>query len=199
MRVGDSHAASPLLPESFGCLLGSDGLDPLVADAECRGGDGVVPAPAHLLLRGHHLPDLAVGQQLESEYAHFAENIGGEIARHALQGADGKYLQKLSLRGTPLSIKFSYLFSCLDSQNQERAASSFVKVEIARLLRGASERVPVELDGWVMGDVPPEHIREIQVLKTFLLEVIPSRKSGSETEDRYRIEIVYWVFSIRHR
>lgn len=57
-------------------------------------------------------------QQLEPEYALFAENVGGEIARHALQDADGQYLQKLSSRGTPLSIKFSYSFSCLDLQNQ---------------------------------------------------------------------------------
>lgn len=113
-------------------------------------------------------------QQLESEYALFAENIGGEIARHALQGADGKYLQRLSSRGTPLEVKFSYAFSCLDSQNQERAASSFVKVEIARLLRGASESEPVEFDGWVRGDVPPEHILEIQIL-----ENVPARSNSN--------------------
>lgn len=113
-------------------------------------------------------------QQLESEYAHFAENAGGEIARHALQDADGKYLQRLSSSGTPLAIKFLYLFSCLDSQNQERAASSFVKVEIARLLRGASEREPVEFDGWLMGDVPPEHILEIQTL-----ENVPARSNSN--------------------
>lgn len=113
-------------------------------------------------------------QQLEFEYAHFAENAGGEIARHALQDADGKYLQRLSSRGTPQTIKFSYSFSCLDSQNQERAASSFVKVEIARLLRGASEREPVEFDGWVMGGVPPEYILEIRSL-----ENVPARSDSN--------------------
>lgn len=56
-----------------------------------------------------------------------------------------------------------------------RAASSFVKVEIARLWRGTSEREPVEFDGWVVGDVPPEHILEIRIL-----ENVPARSDSNQ-------------------
>lgn len=107
----------------------------------------------------------------DDQLNHFAINLGGEILRWSLEAIDRELYKKepykrLWIMGTPSVITFKVKLSDIHEIYRNSLIAEIVKYNITKYLFGFDYEF--EFTGMTVGDVPPQNILSIEVIKDYI-------------------------------
>lgn len=92
-------------------------------------------------------------------YDQFCQNVGGELARWALQSKKPKVLQALKTIGLPVVVEFLLPFSDIPQYEMDTVVYKFIQYYAAKHFW--QYHYPIEFDSHISFDIPPEQIIQI--------------------------------------
>lgn len=92
-------------------------------------------------------------------YDQFCQNVGGELARWALQSKYPQILQALKTIGLPVVVEFLLPFSDIPRYEMDTVVYKFIQYYAAKHFW--QYHYPIEFDSHILFDIPPEQIIQI--------------------------------------